>query len=171
MRTIVHLSDLHFGRVDRRIVGPLVAGIDELAPALVGGSGDFTQRARRREFVEARVFLDMLRFPRLVVPGNPDVPRYNVARRFLSPLARYQRFIAEDLEPTYADEEMVVLGLNSARSMTFGRGRLNRDQISRAAERLRGVDPSRIKIIATHHPFDLPDAYGPADLVGRATMA
>src|SRR2546425_13268035 len=66
---------------------------------------------------------------------------------------------------------MVVFGLKSARSMTFGRGRLNRDQISRAAERLRGVDPSRIKIIVTHHPFDLPDDYGPDDLVGRAKMA
>jgi len=171
MRTIVHLSDLHFGRVDRRIVAPLVAAIEELVPDLVAVSGDFTQRARRHEFVEARVFLDMLRFPRLVVPGNHDVPLYNVARRFLSPLARYQRFITEDLEPTYADEEMVVLGLNSARSMTFGRGRLNRDQIRRAAERLRGVDPSRIKIIVTHHPFDLPDDYGPHDLVGRAKMA
>jgi len=171
MRTIIHLSDLHFGRVDRRIVAPLVAAIDELAPDLVAVSGDFTQRARTREFTEARAFLETLRFPRLVVPGNHDVPLYNVARRFLSPLGRYRRFIAEDLQPTYVDEEMVMLGLNSARSMTFGRGRLNRDQITKAAERLRGVDPSRIKIVVTHHPFDLPDNYRPDDLVGRAKIA
>src|SRR6266850_3541000 len=101
MRTIIHLSDLHFGRVDRRIVAPLVAAIDELAPDLVAVSGDFTQRARTREFTEARAFLETLRFPRLVVPGNHDVPLYNVARRFLSPLGRYRRFIAEDLQPTY----------------------------------------------------------------------
>src|SRR2546428_1732310 len=118
MRTIVHLSDLHFGRVDRRIVAPLVAAIDELAPDLVAVSGDFTQRARRSEFVEARVFLDMLRFPRLVVPGNHDVPLYNVARRFLSPLARYQRYNADHLEPTDAGRGKVDLWVYSARNQT-----------------------------------------------------
>ena len=82
MRTIVHLSDLHFGRVDPRIVAPLTRAVNDAAPDLIAVSGDFTQRARRRQFADARAFLDTLRFRQLVVPGNHDVPLYNVAARF-----------------------------------------------------------------------------------------
>jgi 3',5'-cyclic AMP phosphodiesterase CpdA len=171
MRTIVHLSDLHFGRLDARLVQPLLAAIRSLSPELVAISGDLTQRARRNQFAEARTFIRALECAHLVVPGNHDVPLYDVARRFIRPLARYKEFVTDDLEPVYVDDEIVVMGLNSARSLTFGRGRLNASQITRAAERLRGVDPRLVKIIVTHHPFDLPDAYGDAHLVGRASAA
>ena len=171
MRTIVHLSDLHFGRLDRRVVAPLVAAIRAIAPDLVAVSGDFTQRARTRQFVEARDLLEKLPSPRLVVPGNHDVPLFDVARRFLRPLARYRRFIADDVEPIFIDEEIAALGLNSARSLTFGRGRLNAAQIRKATDRLRAIPPDVIKIIVTHHPFDLPDDYDESQLVGGARMA
>jgi 3',5'-cyclic AMP phosphodiesterase CpdA len=171
MRTIVHLSDLHFGRLDRAIVGRLAAAIHAISPDLIAVSGDFTQRARRRQFAEARDFLRALPYPRLVVPGNHDVPLYDVARRFLRPLARYQEFIADDLEPMFLDGEIVALGLNSARSLTFGRGRLNARQIAKATDRLRKIPSNVTKIIVTHHPFDLPDDYDPRHLVGRAQMA
>jgi 3',5'-cyclic AMP phosphodiesterase CpdA len=171
MRTIVHLSDLHFGRLDRRVVTPLVTAISAIAPDLVAVSGDFTQRARASQFAEAREFLEALPFPRLVVPGNHDVPLYDVVRRFLRPLARYRRFIADDVEPMFIDGEIAALGLNSARSLTFGRGRLNAVQIRKATDRLGGVPPGIIKIIVTHHPFDLPDDYDPKHLVGGAKVA
>jgi 3',5'-cyclic AMP phosphodiesterase CpdA len=171
MRTIVHLSDLHFGRLDGRVVGSLLSAINELEPSLVAISGDLTQRARRRQFEEARAFLESIRSPRLVIPGNHDIPLYGIATRFLAPLADYRRFIADDVEPVFLDEEIVVLGLNSVRSLTFGRGRLNERQVSRAVEKLRGVAPSLIKIIVTHHPFDLPADYASHHLVGRAHMA
>ena len=171
MRTVVHLSDLHFGRLDERLVPPLLAAMRELAPQLVAISGDLTQRARRSQFADARRFIRGLEFPSLVVPGNHDVPLYDVARRFLRPLARYQEFIAADLQPVFIDEEIAVMGLNSARSLTFGRGRLNATQIRLAAGRLRGLDRRLVKIVVTHHPFDLPDAYGAEHLVGRAKTA
>ena len=119
MRTLVHLSDLHFGRVDPRVVPPLVETIRTIAPDLIAVSGDFTQRARRRQFVQARAFLQQLPYPRLVVPGNHDVPLYNLAARFVRPLAGYRRFIEPDLEPVFVDEEMHVIGLNSARPLRF----------------------------------------------------
>src|SRR6185503_275336 len=98
--------------------------------------------ARTSQFAEARGFLQALPSPRLVVPGNHDVPLYDLATRFLRPFARYRRFIAADLEPMFIDPEIVVLGLNSARSFTFGRGRLNAGQIRTAADRLRAVPPN-----------------------------
>ena len=171
MRTIVHLSDLHFGRLDARLIPPLLAAIRDVSPELIAISGDLTQRARRSQFAEARAFIQSLDHPCLVVPGNHDVPLYDVARRFLRPLARYREFVASDLEPSHVDDEIAVIGLNSARSLTFGRGRLNQRQITGAVERLRAIDRRAIKIIVTHHPFDLPDAYGPEHLVGRAKSA
>jgi 3',5'-cyclic AMP phosphodiesterase CpdA len=71
----------------------------------------------------------------------------------------------------FTDDEMVVLGLNSARSLTFGRGRLNERQVGTAVERLRSAPPHATRIIVTHHPFDLPERYGDDHLVGRASMA
>ena len=105
MRTIVHLSDIHFGRVDGAIIEPLIRIVDELKPDVVAVSGDLTQRARSRQFIEARAFLDKLPKPQIVVPGNHDIPLHNVLTRFLQPLDKYRQYITDDLQPFYADVE------------------------------------------------------------------
>lgn len=171
MRTLIHLSDLHFGRVDEALLAPLKEQIARLAPDLLVVSGDLTQRARRREFLAARAFLDTLPVPRLVVPGNHDVPLYNVARRFLAPLGRYCRYITPELEPVYLDDEIAVLGINTARALTFKHGRVNPLQLARLRARLEQLAPQLTKIIVTHHPFDLPPDFGEARLVGLAPQA
>jgi 3',5'-cyclic AMP phosphodiesterase CpdA len=172
MRTVVHLSDLHFGRVDPRLVPPLIQTIQAIAPSLIAVSGDLTQRARRSQFVQARDFLQALPFPKIIVPGNHDVPLYNIVARFLSPLAGYRRYIAHDLKPVFADEEMIVVGLNSARSVVLGGGgRLNEEQVQQAAARLRSAAPHVMRIVVTHHPFELPEGHGEKHLIGRSRMA
>jgi 3',5'-cyclic AMP phosphodiesterase CpdA len=88
MRKIVHISDIHFGRVDYATVKPLVRAAVEVAPDLVVVSGDLTQRARASQFRAARAFLDGLPGPQLVVPGNHDVPFYDVVSRFALPAVR-----------------------------------------------------------------------------------
>src|SRR6476620_11577228 len=134
MRRIVHLSDIHFGRVDYEVVDRAVEKINELAPHLVVVSGDLTQRARTREFIEARHFLDRLPRPQIVVPGNHDVPLYNVVDRFFRPLEKFRNLVTDDLMPTYVDEELSVIGINTARSMVIKGGRINQDQIARIKE-------------------------------------
>ena len=172
MRTIVHLSDVHFGRVDERLVDPLVDAVRAIAPDLVAVSGDLTQRARRAQFRQARAFLDRLPAPQLVVPGNHDVPLFNMAARFLDPFAGYRRYISRDLEPIYADEELIAAGLNSARALPLhGGGRLNEVQVMQAATRLRAAPPDAVRMIVTHHPFDLPEGHGDEHLIGRSDMA
>lgn len=173
MRIIAHLSDLHFGALDERVLPPLLDAIGAAAPHLVAVSGDFTQRARRRQFAEARAFLDRLQWPALVVPGNHDIPLFDLATRFLDPLGRYRRFISSDLAPVFADDEIVVVGLNSARGTAFrhGEGRLNQAQVLRATARLNLAPPAAVKIVVTHHPFDLPAGHPEHHLIGRANMA
>lgn len=171
MRTLVHVSDLHFGRIDPSVVTPLRDAIAASAPDLIAISGDFTQRAKPSEFAAARAFLDSLQPPKLVVPGNHDVPLWNAAARFLTPLSRYRRYISPDLEPEHEDEEMIAIGVNTARSLAWGEGRISARQVSRIVERLKGVPTSLIRVIVTHHPFDLPPGVHESRLLGRARMA
>jgi len=152
-------------------VKELITAIHNAQPDVVVVSGDLTQRARRREFERARQFLDELPQPYLVVPGNHDVPMHNVFARFTGALDNYRRYITEDLEPFYVDDEIAIVGLNTARSLTIKGGRVNHQQIARVEETLGQVPPDHIKIVISHHPFDLPEHYEGKHLVGRAQMA
>ena len=171
MRTLVHLSDLHFGRVDEALLKPLIDLVGSMRPDVVVVSGDLTQRARSGQFKAARHFLDALPKPQIIVPGNHDVPLHNVFDRFVRPLDKYRRYICDDLEPACIDAEIAVLGLNTARSSTIKSGRINAQQIARLRARLQPLDPHVLKVVVTHHPFDLPDHYESSDLVGRAPAA
>lgn len=171
MRTIAHLSDLHFGRVDQSLIEPLISAVTEARPDLVAVSGDLTQRARSHQFREARAFLDRLPEPQIVVPGNHDVPLHNIFTRFLQPLEKYRRLISDDLQPFFADDEIAVVGINTARSLTIKGGRINETQIAGVKEKLCSFRDEVVKVVVTHHPFDLPEGYGARDLVGRADLA
>ena len=171
MRTLVHLSDLHFGRVDAATLEPLRAAVCALAPHVVVVSGDLTQRARGAEFRDAQRFLERLPLPRIVVPGNHDVPLYRVWERFLDPLGKYRRYIGRDLEPSFVDDEVAVLGVNTARALTFKDGRINAAQIESIRRRLEPLPEALVKVVVTHHPFDLPDEPANDRLVGRAAAA
>src|SRR5690348_16450839 len=121
MPRILHLSDLHFGAHDPVLVEKVEQRIDEEKPDLVVVSGDFTQRARTEQFEEACAFLTRVRdsgHEVLGVPGNHDVPLYDVLRRFLSPLTRYKRYIDQTLCPFLEIAGASVLGINTARSFT-----------------------------------------------------
>lgn len=168
MRTIVHISDIHFGMADLAVVERLVEKILEIGPDLIVVSGDLTQRARTNQFIEARRFLDRLPQPHIVVPGNHDVPMYNLYDRFLQPLEKYQRHITHDLMPLFCDEEIAVLGVNTARSLTIKGGRISEEQVAEIRKKLDGLSDQKVKIIVTHHPFDLPEGFDEDDIVGRA---
>lgn len=172
MRTLIQISDLHFGRIDYSLVDPLLSVIHSTRPDLVVVSGDFTQRARKSQFEDARRFLDSIPFPTLVVPGNHDVPLYNLFARFFRPLVNYRRYITPDLSPFFHDAEIAVAGINTARSFTRQYGRINERQIALLTERFRPFQGDITRIVVTHHPFDLPPGYANhRQLVGRAKMA
>lgn len=171
MRTIVHLSDLHFGRVNPGVVDPLITTVREVEPNLVAISGDLTQRARSHQFRQARSFLDALPKPQIVVPGNHDIPLHNVFARFFEPLTKYKRYITDDLQPTYEDTEMVIIGVNTARSSVWKGGRINESQVGRLRDKFCSLGSRVVKAVVTHHPFDLPEGHDERALVGRAKMA
>ena len=171
MKTLVHLSDVHFGRTDDAVVAAIIPMVLSLEPDVVVVSGDLTQRAKPDQFRAARRFLDELPTPQIVVPGNHDVPLYNVFQRFLQPLTKYRRFISEELEPFYSDSEIAVAGINTARSLTFKDGRVSDQQMQRLHDRLAPLDDRMTKFVVTHHPFEIPEGVDDGQLVGRAKEA
>jgi 3',5'-cyclic AMP phosphodiesterase CpdA len=173
MRRIIHISDLHFGAENRSVAECLIGELSEFGPSLVVVSGDLTQRARRREFEAAREFMERLPYPRVIVPGNHDIPLFDVFRRFLSPLERYRSYISRELNPWYMDEEIAVLGLNTARSLTWKSGRISSSQVELIRERFCGVAEGHYRVLVTHHPFIPPPGESEMgiDLVGGARRA
>jgi 3',5'-cyclic AMP phosphodiesterase CpdA len=156
MARIAHLSDLHFGAHDEKIVAATEAWLQERQPDLIIISGDFTQRAREDQFREASAYLNRLRvagLATLVVPGNHDIPLYDVLRRFAAPLDRYKRFIDNQLCPWFENDEVAILGINTARSLTIKDGRINRDQIRVLQDRFAAVAAHKTRILVTHHPL------------------
>lgn len=164
MARIAHLSDIHFGAHDPRIVDAATAWLEEKRPDLVVISGDLTQRARVEQFRQAAAWLNRLKaagLKTLVIPGNHDVPLYDVVRRFAAPLDRYKRYISNDLCPFFEDGEVAILGLNTARSLTIKDGRINHDQMDMLRERFARVAPEKTRILVTHHPlFSMPIGKG-----------
>jgi 3',5'-cyclic AMP phosphodiesterase CpdA len=149
--------------------------MDELKPDLVVISGDFTQRARTEQFRDACEFLRGLRdrgHDVLGVPGNHDVPLYDVLRRFLSPLARYRRFIDESLCPFVELPGVAVLGINTARSLTFKDGRINKQQIAFIRETFSRTPSDAVRILVTHHPLFALEIGGEVErAIGRQELA
>lgn len=171
MRTIAHISDLHFGRIQPRSVEALIDALARVAPDLTVVSGDLTQRARHSQFRQARAFLDAVPGPHLAVPGNHDVPLYNAYRRFRRPLKRFERHITAEKYPFFQDEEIAALGVNTARSLTFTKGRVNRTQAEAILARFARIGDTRFTILVSHHPFLPPPGTASALNWGRTSLA
>lgn len=157
MRRVAHVSDLHFGRTDPAAVEGLAADLRQQRVHLVVVSGDLTQRARPWQFEEARRFLDGLGMPWTAVPGNHDIPLFDVARRALDPFGRYRRHIHAALEPVHMDDEVATLGLNTVLPSLWKEGAVRRSSLRRLG-RWSAEAGTRARIVFAHHPFTRPPA-------------
>ena len=151
---VVHLSDLHFGREDRDVVDALIAQIQQIQPQVIAVSGDFTQRARRGQFRRARAFLDALPFPALVVPGNHDVPLFNVFARMFDPLGGYRRHITTDLTPAFSDDTVVLVGMDTTKPASVKQAKVHAHDVARICAYVQPFAESVVRILVAHHPFE-----------------
>lgn len=151
----------------------LLGSLVDARPDLVVVSGDFTQRARHVEFAEARRFLDRISIPKLVTPGNHDVPLYNLFSRYFTPFRKYDHYIAPLDQPLgfFQDNEIGVLGLNTARRFTRKNGRLSQLQIATIRRVFDPIPQEATRVIVTHHPLAVPGAGERLELAGSAEDA
>lgn len=168
MTSILHVSDLHFGRpAVLEQIDAIERVIAKRSFDAVAASGDFSQRARAGEFQRAAVFLrDARRFcPVITVPGNHDVAWW-FAPVGIGDESRvyenYRRYISEDLEPTMQIPGAFLVGLNTAHGVTARTLTLNpRDisiigdltpgQIQRARRKFEGAPVGAARIVVMHH--------------------
>lgn len=173
MTLIAHVSDPHFGTEHPAVAAALLAELrGETAdrPGLVLVSGDLTQRAKDEQFAAARAFLDAMAAPYLVVPGNHDIPLYDLWSRLHHPLRRYRAHITDELMPLHADDDVAAVGLCTAHGLTIKDGKVTVAQALAAAELL-AAHPARFKIVVAHHPFVVPAARPASERVDGADAA
>ena len=174
---LVHLSDLHFGRpaVYERLEA-LRRLIAETEPDAIAISGDLTQRCTKREFVQARDYLDKIAnfAPYIVIPGNHDIRWLGAVARNLGfagllreqahefKYSRYKRFISENLTPSLEVPGAVIAGLNTAHGITRGSltkrfrdlgviGHVKHADIESVKEAFSKASPDAARIVMIHH--------------------
>ena len=153
MTVVLHMSDPHFGTEQVPVVEALARLAREQSPALVILSGDITQRAQRGEFDAARRFMDRLDPPAsLVIPGNHDIPLFQLAARLFAPYGRYRRVFGDDLEPVFDDAGLLVIGVKTTRRYRHIDGEVSSAQIDRVAGRLQQATDAQLRIVVTHQP-------------------
>ncbi|WP_459617531.1 metallophosphoesterase family protein [Bordetella sp. 2513F-2] len=152
MTCVLHISDTHFGTEVEPVVEALRALCANLRPDLVLLGGDITQRARRGQFAAARRFVESLDRPLLAVPGNHDIPLYNLFARLFDPYGAYRRALGPVLEPAYEDPTLLAIGVNTTRPLRRVDGELSAGQVRRVVQRLKAARPEQLRIVLLHHP-------------------
>lgn len=163
---LVHLSDLHFGLERADLVQPLFEVVEAAGPDLVVVSGDLVQRARKAQFIAARRFLDRLTAPWVAVPGNHDIPLFNLAGRLLWPFAGYRRHICADLSPRRRLRDLRIFGINSAWPLSWRGGIARRADIDRLCRELTEGAKDVTNILLFHHPMQEPPGFERGETIG-----
>jgi len=153
MSVLLHISDTHFGTEDPAVALALQALAHELQADALILSGDITQRARAVQFKAARDYCDSLRIPKmLALPGNHDIPLFNVLARIAMPYRSYQKAFGGELEPVLELRDAIVVGVNTSRPEWHKDGEVSPQQIARVVGLLRGASPGKLRIVVTHQP-------------------
>ena len=152
MSVLLQISDLHFGTEQPVVLAALVARARPLRPDVVVLSGDITQRARRAQFQAARAFVDRLGAPVLAIPGNHDIPLFDLWSRAVHPYAHHVAAFGADLEPVHATPDLLVIGVNTTRAWRHKNGEVSAAQIERVAQRLQAAHPQQLRVVVVHQP-------------------
>lgn len=153
MTVALQVSDPHFGTERPKALAALERLCADLHPDLLLVTGDITQRARPVEFSKARAFFDKLDVPsRLIVPGNHDIPLFDIFTRAFHPYSRYIRAFGPALEGEFERDDLLVVALNTTRRYRHKHGEVSQAQIDRVAERLAAAAPGQVRLVVVYQP-------------------
>ena len=153
MSVVLHFSDPHFGTEQQPVVEALLALARAERPELAILSGDITQRARRSQFRAARSFVDRLEAgATLCIPGNHDIPLFDLLARLWSPYGHYREAFGDDLEPVFESSTLLAVGVNTTRQSRHKHGEVSPEQVSRVCALLERARPEQLRLVVTHQP-------------------
>ncbi|MBS7806760.1 metallophosphoesterase [Variovorax sp. PCZ-1] len=158
MSVLLHISDTHFGTEQPAVVAALKVLAQAQQPELVVLTGDITQRARRAQFAAASRFTQSLGAKVLALPGNHDIPLFNLVARVFYPYAGFSAAFGEQMEPVYSSAELLVLGVNTTRAHRHRHGEISPEQIERVAAQLERASAQQLRVVVVHQPIDTPYA-------------
>lgn len=158
MSVLLHLSDTHFGTEQPRVLEAVVALAAQQRPDVVVLSGDITQRGQPDEFREAKAFVDRLGAPVLAIPGNHDIPLFDLWARLTRPYARFAQAFGPDLEPVLSLSDCLLVGVNTTRARRHRHGEVSNAQVERVARLLAAAEPEQLRVVVVHQPLAVPDA-------------
>jgi 3',5'-cyclic AMP phosphodiesterase CpdA len=153
MSVLLQISDTHFGTERPVVAEALVVLAWQQRPDLLVLSGDITQRARPAEFHAARAFMNRLGAPMLAIPGNHDIPLFNVWARLQRPYAGHMAAFGSELEPVHSSPDLLVLGVNTTRARRHKDGEVSVQQIERVAQILEGASAEQLRVVVVHQPM------------------
>jgi 3',5'-cyclic AMP phosphodiesterase CpdA len=157
MSVLLHVSDPHFGTEQPPVVDALQRLSERLEPDVLVVSGDLTQRARRSQFEAARRVLGALRARhRVVIPGNHDIPLFNLVARLAFPYRGFRRAFGAPLAPRVETAELLVITVRTTRRWRHVDGTVSSRQIDEVARRLDVASPRQLRVVVTHQPVHVP---------------
>jgi 3',5'-cyclic AMP phosphodiesterase CpdA len=156
MSLLLHISDTHFGTEQPKVVAALLAMAHERRPDLLVLSGDVTQRAKAKEFAAAKAFCDELGIARmLVLPGNHDLPLFDLLGRATRPYANYMAAFGPRLDPVLDMDGFLIIGVNTTRAARHKNGEVSQAQVARVVSQLRAARSNQLRVVVTHQPADV----------------
>ncbi len=159
MRTLIHISDIHFGKTEARSLEGLIGTFLRIKPDLIIISGDLTQRAKVSEFKKAVDLLKEIKdagMEYFVIPGNHDLEPFYKITRIFNRFRKYKEYISKDIDPTFKDSEIAIASIVTPRARKLKNGKINMHDVKRVTRWFGSVPEKLVKILVTHHPLDLP---------------
>jgi 3',5'-cyclic AMP phosphodiesterase CpdA len=156
MLTVLHISDLHFGPPFVPRVGAALLSIAPvLKPDVIVVTGDITQRAKPEQFAEASAFFDRLpSVPKVIVPGNHDIPLYRLRERIFQPYRWYREYIGDEHDHTLNFGNAIFAALNSTSPLrAIVNGRIESEQLDFCSQVFQEGPKDAIKVVVAHHHF------------------
>jgi 3',5'-cyclic AMP phosphodiesterase CpdA len=157
MTRLALLADLHFGSVPHGLEELLLDDLLAAAPDAVIIAGDLTMAATEAEFAAARAWLDRLPLKRIIVPGNHDIPKFNLIQRFLRPFQRFEETIGADERDPLVLGQCHVVGLNTVAPwqphLRWQEGRVRRRSVAKFSRSISETPPDKFRVAVAHHPF------------------
>jgi 3',5'-cyclic AMP phosphodiesterase CpdA len=153
MTRLLQISDTHFGTEQPHVMKALLALAHAEKPDVLVLSGDITQRARAAQFSRARNFCDDLAIPRMLsLPGNHDIPLFNLFARLFHPYAAYLNAFGPELEPQLQTTSLNVIGVKTTRRWRHKNGQVSGEQIERVCAQLSKAAAQQLRVVVVHQP-------------------